>query len=755
MSETLFSASLTGLPLPSSIPPLSATSWDALGQELHKVPFDVHVGPADERAEAYLVGKRLGVASSLFFALRARHAPTASHCLRVALSSSCWAATMEMEPDLRDALEIAALLHDVGKVGIPDHILFKPGKLSPDEQLIMGRYRLYTHEIVAACCASPSVLEILAYQGAWYDGSRPGFDRAGEALPLGSRVLTILDAFDSMTSELVYRRALTRERAIAELFDCAGTQFDPTLVEAFARLVHGNLLDYHGNLARRWLKELHPAGIHHLLRDGFDRTTAPSLLPVPEGDVARDFHNYLLDNMHDGVFFVDANLRILHWNRAAERLTGIRAGTMLELTFVPSLLAMRQEDGTCIGDEQCPVAQAIRTGAQRLQRVAIQGRTGNTILVNLHAVPVLGRFGERKGAAVLLHDASSQVTLEERVQLLQERAAQDPLTKVANRAEFDRILPQFIQAHRDNQKPCSLIIADLDHFKRINDIYGHQAGDEALKVFADELRAAATPGDLVARYGGEEFVMLCAGLDAASAMQRAEDIRRKVSTRAVAAMNGQCLTASFGVTELQPGDTPESFLRRADRGLLQAKDAGRNRVVQLGSGYDVEERREERRSWWSRLLSGSAPHVRVVRELVTSVPLPMAAEKLKGFISDHHAEIVEVCGHQVRMRVDGPYVPLLRRHSDRAVPFEIQIELAEMAEPQPVRTSRPRTVVHVEVRPARPRDRRRRDTQERASQILASIKAYLMAEDLNRTVEESLPTTSSPFDLTCVLSAGG
>lgn len=726
--------------------PVLANLWQGLEEARLSGP----VG-ASEAAESFLATKRLGIASSLFFALRSRHAPTASHCLRVALSCSSWAIVRQADARFCDALEIAGLLHDVGKVGVPDYVLLKPGKLTADEQLIMSRYRLHTYEIVAACCASQDILEILQYQHAWFDGSRADQDRAGTAIPLGSRMLMILDAFDSMTTEHVYRKALTRERAIAELFQYAGTQFDPTLVEEFAGWVENGLLDVGGELARRWLRELHPDGISALLKPGFDRDTAPSLLPAVQGGVAREFHDCLLNSMHDGVIFVDANLRIIHWNRAAERLTGIQASTMLEQFFAPSLLVMRQVNGKTIPDENCPVAQALRDGVQTLQRVALVGRSGHAVLVNLHVVPVVDKFGERKGAAILLHDASAQVFLEERVNILQERATQDPLTKVANRAELERVYPEFIRAHLQRNSPCSVIMMDLDHFKKMNDVYGHQAGDEALKVFADVLRQVAAPDDFIARYGGEEFVMLCAGTDAAAAVERAEEVRRKLRTRGVPAMGGQCLTASFGVTQLQTGDTPETLLRRADRALLQAKSLGRNRVVQLGTGWVEEESVPERRSWWSRLLSGSSSQVRVSRNLITSVPLALAAEKLKGFISDHHAEILEVRGQCVHLRIDGPFTPLLRRHSDRAVAFDMRIEFFQDVVPNDSGATRPTTRIFVEVWPTRYRDRRSRDLQQRASQLLASLKAYLMAEDMERPVAADVPEGRHPVDLAALL----
>ena len=134
-----------------------------------------------------------------------------------------------------------------------------------------------------------------------------------------------------------------------------------------------------------------------------------------------------------------------------------------------------------------------------------------------------------QGAILLLHDASSEISLEQRCQSLPDKATRDPLTQVANRAEFDRVHAMFVAAHQQQQVPCSLLMCDLDRFKLVNDTYGHQAGDEAIKSLAALLKGACRPGDLVARYGGEEFVVLLADCDNATACRRAEQIRKALS----------------------------------------------------------------------------------------------------------------------------------------------------------------------------------------------------------------------------------
>ena len=164
----------------------------------------------------------------------------------------------------------------------------------------------------------------------------------------------------------------------------------------------------------------------------------------------------------------------------------------------------------------------------------------------------------------------------------------------------------------------SIVISDVDRFKQVNDVYGHQAGDDVLIRFASLLRQYARAGDLVARYGGEEFVMLWAECDNATAARRAEEIRYELSRIPQPMLNQKSITSSFGVTEIQLGDTAETILRRADRALYQAKDTGRNRVVQLGAGL-MQDGETSQRGWLS-WLQPRTPDCVLGRSLAAHVP---------------------------------------------------------------------------------------------------------------------------------------
>lgn len=666
-----------------------------------------------------LVQVRLGIASSLYFALRAKHAATAAHSLRVAMGASVWAKSLHLAPELRDAIELAALLHDVGMIGVPDHVLLKPGPLDREEAQFIERSRQTTVEILRSASAVPAVLGIVGHIGVWYNGAKGSGTAVGEGIPLGARMLAIVEAFDAMTVDQVFRPAISHERAFKELFEFAGSQFDPELVRSFAELHASDQSQLLADVAGRWLHDLDPQAVNACWHwNG-------QALPPRAADPQNFFEKRLLDNMHDAVVFIDASGRVTEWNHGAERLTGITSSSICQRQWRADLLQMRNEKGVPVSDEECPVSTALQSGVQSLRRLTICGRASRQVSVDSHTIPVVSDDGVTLGAVMLLHDASSEISLEQRCQTLYEKATKDPLTQVANRAEFDRVLEIFVQHHQQQHVPCSLIICDLDHFKQVNDTFGHQVGDEAIISLARLLKSSCRPGDLVARYGGEEFVMLCADCDNATAARRAEQIRAALSQLSHPKMEGRPVTASFGVTEIQPGDTAESMLRRADRGLLTAKGKGRNTVVQLGSGPDPEDRKPG--IFRFRKPAGGDPVLE--QTLVTPVPRMMTVEKLRGFVADHQATIVADDGDHIQLRVQGGGPR--RRQGDRAAAFLVDLRLDEERPSQESTggsaPTMPRTQIRVIISPFGTRDRRKPDVNDQARHLLAAIRAYLIA----------------------------
>lgn len=160
---------------------------------------------------------------------------------------------------------------------------------------------------------------------------------------------------------------------------------------------------------------------------------------------------------------------------------------------------------------------------------------------------------------------------------LERLAVMDSLSEVGNRRSFDRALAREAERAARYGRPLSLVFADLDHFKRVNDTYGHAAGDEVIRAFAQVLAAPARRSDLVVRYGGEEFAVLMPETVAAQAAGYAERARLRQAERHLP--EGTPVTASFGVAQLLPGETGADLVAAADQALYEAKRRGRNTVV--------------------------------------------------------------------------------------------------------------------------------------------------------------------------------
>jgi len=164
-----------------------------------------------------------------------------------------------------------------------------------------------------------------------------------------------------------------------------------------------------------------------------------------------------------------------------------------------------------------------------------------------------------------------------------ELANTDVLTGLLNRRAFMEKIRQEISRTRREKRPLSLIMADIDHFKRINDAYGHQAGDLVLKRFAEQLTASTRPYDFTGRYGGEEFIVCLPGTGRSCAGSIGERMRRQTEDMEIMLPDGSGpirITASFGTAFHTPGSRldVDSFIKRADEALYRAKREGRNRV---------------------------------------------------------------------------------------------------------------------------------------------------------------------------------
>ena len=162
---------------------------------------------------------------------------------------------------------------------------------------------------------------------------------------------------------------------------------------------------------------------------------------------------------------------------------------------------------------------------------------------------------------------------------LEELSVTDPLTSIYNRRKFNELLTREVERSKRYKTGLSIIMCDIDHFKKINDTFGHDVGDNALKVFSNKINENIREVDMFARWGGEEFMILMPNVNVDNASSVAEKLRKIIEATEIKTI--ESFTASFGVTHLNEDDTTESFIKRVDDAMYKAKNSGRNKVERL------------------------------------------------------------------------------------------------------------------------------------------------------------------------------
>jgi diguanylate cyclase (GGDEF)-like protein/PAS domain S-box-containing protein len=292
------------------------------------------------------------------------------------------------------------------------------------------------------------------------------------------------------------------------------------------------------------------------------------------------FHKTIVDNIADGVYYVDRERTITYWNHGAERLTGYQADDMVGQHCYANLLSHVDAAGSELCFAGCPLAETIADGEVREAEVWLRHRAGHRRPVRIRTAPVFGADGSIVGAVEVFDDASRLIEARNEAKLAHRDALTDALTGIPNRRHFDAALAARLEDLRRYGWPFALLIADIDHFKRVNDAHGHDVGDLALVTVAATLTGGIRAGDLAARWGGEEFAVLVQEADSDPLVATAERLRILVA-RSVIQAAGEILPVriSVGGTPADASDTATSLITRADGALYSAKQGGRDRIA--------------------------------------------------------------------------------------------------------------------------------------------------------------------------------
>ncbi len=293
-----------------------------------------------------------------------------------------------------------------------------------------------------------------------------------------------------------------------------------------------------------------------------------------------DFYRAVLDNLYDGVYSVDQNGRITYWNRGAERISGFGRSEVTGKKCSDNLLIHVDQEGNalCTGGS-CPLKKTIGDGAPREAEIYLHHKEGHRVPVSVRIVPMRDADGRIIGAVETFSDNSAKVAALQRIKELEKMAYVDPLTGLANRRYTQISLRARLEEVRRYGWPLGVLLTDIDHFKKVNDKYGHDVGDKVLKMVAQTLRKASRTFDLVGRWGGEEFLSLAPNLNGDELSSLADRFRMLVEQSSLPAGSHIVrVTVSLGATLARSNDTVVALLERADRLMYQSKNSGRNRV---------------------------------------------------------------------------------------------------------------------------------------------------------------------------------
>jgi diguanylate cyclase (GGDEF)-like protein len=291
-------------------------------------------------------------------------------------------------------------------------------------------------------------------------------------------------------------------------------------------------------------------------------------------------------------FVLDAQGRVLIWNKACERLTGLPASEVLGTK--EHWRGFYDAARPCLADlivhKRTSEIDALYAAHDKsndnpfgvhAENWCMMPRLGTELYLAIDAGPIYDAHGKLVAVVETLHDMSAQKKAQSELERL---ATYDGLTGIVNRRGFDtRLNSEWSRASREHT-PLSLLMIDIDFFKLFNETYGIQQGDECLKKVAGCLsRAAFRPSDLIARYGGEEFAIVLPAIDEEGARVVAARVRDAVATLAIphSGGEGRIVTVSIGVAAVVPedGKTPQDLIALADRALYQAKRIGRDCIV--------------------------------------------------------------------------------------------------------------------------------------------------------------------------------
>jgi len=547
---------------------------------------------------------------ALALAIEAKDHTSHQHLQRVRVFAVEVAKELEFSEDEIEALRAAALLHDIGKLAIPEHIINKPGRLTPEEFEKMKIHTLVGAEILQRVAFPYPVAPIVRAHHERWDGAGYPDGLKGEQIPKGARVLAAVDCLDALASHRQYRNAMSLDAAMEKVDSLSGSAFEPRIVEVLKRRYR--------ELER--LAQSDPTTVEETpfptdvgvtagmeLAAGFEQSP-PTPLQANDADflssiasarqeaqtmfeLSQDLGNSL--SLGETLSVLSMRLRrMIPYDSMAVFL--LKDGRLLpELVSgdnfrLLSSLNIGLGEGLCgwVAEKRKPVVN----GNPEAEAGYVSDPAKFTTLRSTLAVPLEGLNGVVGVLAMYCADRdafsadhlrillaiSSKIALSVenalKYQQAEDSATTDYLTGLPNARSLFVHLSRELARCRRTGTALALMVCDLDNFKQINDLYGHLEGDNLLKDFAGHLKESCRGYDYVARMGGDEFVIVAPGLSPEAASEKASRLNQ-LAVEAGRKIAGRDLVGLSMGTAFCPADgfDVERLLAEADRRMYSMK----------------------------------------------------------------------------------------------------------------------------------------------------------------------------------------
>ncbi|MGA9979631.1 MAG: HD domain-containing phosphohydrolase [Candidatus Sulfotelmatobacter sp.] len=549
---------------------------------------------------------------ALALAIEAKDHTTHTHLHRVRTYAVEIAKELNLSNDETEALRAAALLHDIGKLAVPEQIISKPGRLTPEEFEKMKVHPLVGAEILERVAFPYAVAPIVRSHHERWDGSGYPDGLCGEEIPIGARILAAVDCLDALASHRQYRPALPLIDAMAGVKERAGTWFDPRVVEIldrrFVELEHmAQIEEKAGTLTglsktARVRRGAAPAA-------GFEKGPEPTTIGQADNtdfltsiasarqeaqtmfELSQDLGVSL--SLSETLSLLSMRLRRLipydsiavFVNRNGWLLPELVSGENFRIL---SSLKIRVGEGLCGWvAENC---KPIVNGNPQVEAGYVVDQEKHTTLQSALAVPLEG-LNDVVGVLAMYHanrDAftpdhlrillavASKVALSVentlKYQQAESSATTDYLTGLPNARSLFMHLAQELARCRRNKAALAVLVCDVDGFKQINDSFGHLEGDKLLREFSVRLKEACRGYDYVARMGGDEFVITAPGLTPEAAKEKAVRLNQIAVEAGLHTCGREIITLSVGTAFFpEDGFDAERLLAEADRRMYSMK----------------------------------------------------------------------------------------------------------------------------------------------------------------------------------------